>query len=64
MTRNTKIGFIGLGMIGMPMARNIFKNGYELSVFDLRAAAVDQMVESGARGAARSEQEVADGRVR
>ena len=31
----TKIGFIGLGNMGDPMARNLIRAGYELRVFDL-----------------------------
>jgi 3-hydroxyisobutyrate dehydrogenase-like beta-hydroxyacid dehydrogenase len=49
MTGKPKIGFIGLGMIGMPMARNIIKNGYEMWVYDLKSAAVEETVSAGAR---------------
>src|SRR5690625_2066448 len=31
-----KVGFIGLGTMGMPMARNIKKGGYPLYIFDIR----------------------------
>jgi 2-hydroxy-3-oxopropionate reductase len=30
-----KIGFIGLGIMGKPMAKNLIKAGYELKVFDI-----------------------------
>jgi 2-hydroxy-3-oxopropionate reductase len=30
-----KIGFIGLGIMGKPMARNLIKAGYSLVVYDL-----------------------------
>ncbi|MFI5342004.1 MAG: NAD(P)-binding domain-containing protein [Candidatus Methylomirabilales bacterium] len=30
----TKVGFIGLGAMGNPMARNLVKKGYPLHVFD------------------------------
>ena len=29
-----KVGFIGLGVMGAPMALNILKHGHELTVFD------------------------------
>ena len=31
----TKVGFIGLGAMGRPMATNLLKKGYQLTVFDL-----------------------------
>jgi 3-hydroxyisobutyrate dehydrogenase len=42
------IGFIGLGNMGAPMAHNLLKAGHQLSVFDLNAAAVDNLVGAGA----------------
>ena len=42
------LGFIGLGMMGKPMARNLLKAGYELTVLDLNAAAVEELVSEGA----------------
>ncbi|MBA1238441.1 3-hydroxyisobutyrate dehydrogenase [Pseudomonas kunmingensis] len=38
------IGFIGLGNMGAPMAHNLLKAGHQLSVFDLNAAAVENLV--------------------
>ncbi|KAE8754957.1 NAD-binding protein [Paraburkholderia madseniana] len=46
-----KIGFIGLGRMGKPMASNLSKKGYELVVHDVNAAAVDELVSLGARKA-------------
>ena len=46
-----KIGFIGLGNMGGPMARNLMKAGHELAVFDLVPAAVEAAVAAGARAA-------------
>ncbi|MCY1210489.1 3-hydroxyisobutyrate dehydrogenase [compost metagenome] len=43
-----RIGFIGLGNMGAPMARNLVKAGHELFVFDLSAAAVQLLVAEGA----------------
>ncbi len=42
------IGFIGLGNMGAPMAHNLLKAGHQLSVFDLNAAAVENLVNAGA----------------
>ena len=42
------IGFLGLGNMGAPMARNLLKAGHKLSVFDLSADAVANLVEAGA----------------
>ncbi|TBW33532.1 3-hydroxyisobutyrate dehydrogenase [Azotobacter chroococcum] len=46
------IGFLGLGNMGAPMARNLLKAGHRLSVFDLSEAAVAGLVEAGATAAA------------
>ena len=43
-----KIGFIGLGIMGKPMTRNLLKAGYAVRVFDFMAASVAAMVEAGA----------------
>ena len=43
-----KIGFIGLGIMGKPMAKNLLKAGHELKVYDLVAAAVEELVSAGA----------------
>lgn len=43
-----KIGFLGLGNMGGPMALNLLKAGHQLSVFDLVAASVEHLVEAGA----------------
>ncbi|RRV16838.1 3-hydroxyisobutyrate dehydrogenase [Pseudomonas saudiphocaensis] len=46
------IGFLGLGNMGGPMARNLLKAGHQLSVFDLSPAALASLVEAGAQQAA------------
>lgn len=43
-----KVGFIGLGTMGAPMALNLLKAGFALTVFDLNPAAVRRLVEAGA----------------
>src|ERR1700755_2093649 len=44
----TAIGFIGLGTMGAPMARNLLKAGDPLTVYDLNPAAVRALVTAGA----------------
>jgi 2-hydroxy-3-oxopropionate reductase len=52
------IGFIGLGIMGKPMARNLVTSGYSLVVHNRSRAAVDELSREGAQAAA-SSQEVA-----
>jgi 2-hydroxy-3-oxopropionate reductase len=50
------IGFIGLGIMGKPMARNLMKAGHRLTVFDVAPEAVEGIVSEGAaRGASAAE---------
>ena len=56
-----KVGFIGLGIMGCPMARNLLKGGHEVTVWARRAEAMQPLLDGGAIGAA-SPAEVA-GRV-
>ena len=42
------VGFIGLGTMGNPMAKNILKGGYPLAVYDVNADAMTELVEAGA----------------
>jgi 2-hydroxy-3-oxopropionate reductase len=44
-----KIGFIGLGIMGKPMAMNLIKAGYDLTVYDIRPEAVEEVVAAGAK---------------
>lgn len=46
-----KIGFVGTGTMGNPMARHLIDAGHELTVYDLRPAATANLREMGARGA-------------
>ena len=43
-----KVGFIGLGIMGKPMSRNMLKAGYDLVVMDHHQAPVDELVAAGA----------------
>jgi len=45
---NKKIGFIGLGIMGKPMAKNLLKAGYSVVCFNRSEAAVRELVEAGA----------------
>lgn len=53
-----KLGFIGLGIMGKPMSKNLLKAGDELVVFDFNEAAVADVVAAGTT-AAKSGAEVA-----
>ncbi len=46
-----KLGFIGLGIMGKPMAKNLVKAGHELVVFDFNQDAVNELVADGATAA-------------
>ena len=54
-----KIGFIGLGVMGKPMAKNLMKAGYSLWVYDIVQEPVEELVTAGAK-AARSAREVGE----
>ncbi len=54
------IGFIGLGIMGAPMARNLLAAGYELTVLDIVSAAVDGLVAEGATAGSTPAQVAAD----
>ena len=43
-----KIGFIGLGIMGKPMAKNLLKAGHEVVCFDVNQKNVDEVVKAGA----------------
>jgi 3-hydroxyisobutyrate dehydrogenase-like beta-hydroxyacid dehydrogenase len=49
-----KAGFIGLGSMGMPMARSIASSGLPLTVYDLRKEPLEEMRALGARVAGSS----------
>jgi len=48
----SKIGFIGLGNMGGPMARNIARAGFPITVFDLKKELASALMKEGARVAA------------
>ncbi len=55
----SNVGFIGLGIMGKPMAKNLIKAGYGLTVHDINRDVIDELVEFGAKGAS-SPREVAE----
>lgn len=55
----SKIGFIGLGIMGKPMSKNLLKAGHELVVYNRSQGAVEELVREGAE-AASSPKEVAE----
>ncbi len=46
-----KIGLIGLGIMGKPMGKNLLKAGYDLTVYDIVAEPVAELVAAGAKAA-------------
>ena len=50
-----KIGLIGLGIMGKPMAKNLLKAGYDLTVNDRNQASIDEVAAAGAKAATQAE---------
>jgi 2-hydroxy-3-oxopropionate reductase len=46
-----RIGFIGLGLMGQPMVRNLLRAGFPVIVFNRSQAAITQLVSEGASAA-------------
>jgi 3-hydroxyisobutyrate dehydrogenase len=61
MATSTKpvVGFIGLGNMGKPMAKNVCKAGYPLIIFDIISERMEELKQVGARGVS-GPKEVAD----
>jgi len=59
----TTIAFIGLGHMGLPMARNLLKAGFNLQVFDLVQRTMDGLAAEGATPAASAAEAVAGAQV-
>ena len=55
----SKVGFIGLGIMGKPMALNLIKAGFELVVYNRTSSKMDELINAGAIGV-NSPKEVAD----
>ncbi len=56
MTQKLKVGYIGLGLMGKPIALNILKAGFPLVVHNRSQAAVDELVAAGAARAGSPEE--------
>jgi 3-hydroxyisobutyrate dehydrogenase-like beta-hydroxyacid dehydrogenase len=54
-----KVGFIGLGNMGIRMAKSLAKEGFPLTVYDIRQEPIEEMKALGAAGAS-SSREVAE----
>jgi 2-hydroxy-3-oxopropionate reductase len=46
-----KVGFVGLGIMGKPMAKNLLKGGYPVVVYDHKLSAIREVEAAGAEGA-------------
>jgi 2-hydroxy-3-oxopropionate reductase len=55
MDKNKKIGMIGLGIMGKPMAKNLIKAGYDVTVCNRNKATADELAACGAKVAANAE---------
>jgi 3-hydroxyisobutyrate dehydrogenase len=44
-----KLGYLGLGMMGLPMARRLIEAGYDLTIWNRSSAKADALVKSGAK---------------
>lgn len=51
-----KVGFVGLGIMGRPMAKNLVKAGHEVTVFDFNKEYVADLAAAGALGAQNGKQ--------
>ncbi len=58
-----RIGFIGLGNMGGPMAANLVKAGHEVLGFDLAAPVLKAAEESGVKPASHASQAVKDAEI-
>lgn len=58
-----KIGFIGLGIMGKPMVRNLLKAGYEAVVYDVVSKNIEEAVQAGASARASSQEVAAECRI-
>lgn len=61
MVKIHKVGFVGIGNMGNPMAAHLVKGGFEVTVFDVRTDVAQAFVAHHGGRAARSLAEVAEG---
>jgi 2-hydroxy-3-oxopropionate reductase len=55
-----KVGFIGLGIMGKPMAKNLMEAGYELVLYNRTLEKAEELAEDGAAEVAANPREVAE----
>ena len=48
----TKVGFIGLGAMGLPMASNLVRKGFDVTAYDVDSAKIERLAALGAQRAA------------
>ncbi len=58
-----RVGFIGLGNMGLPIARNLLKAGHELTVYNRTRSKAEALASAGAK-VADSLTEASNGRSR
>ncbi len=58
-----RVGFIGVGTMGGPMALNLLKAGHEVTAYDVVPAALEAVVRAGARPAGSPREAAAAGEV-
>lgn len=61
--KSTKIGFIGIGVMGDPMVKNLLKAGFEVTVYDIVSAKTADVVKAGAKRARSNAELAADSDV-
>ncbi|SDJ64527.1 2-hydroxy-3-oxopropionate reductase [Actinopolyspora mzabensis] len=59
----TKVGFVGLGIMGGPMAANLVEAGYEVTGYNRSSAKVEKLVDAGGKGASTIAEAVSDAEV-
>ncbi len=47
----TRVGFVGLGLMGLPMAHNLLKAGFQLTVYNRTPSKADSLLQDGAQAA-------------
>ncbi len=57
------VGFIGVGNMGNPMAENVLKSGFPLTVYDVASHAMENLVRAGAKRAGSAREVVEDAEV-
>ncbi|MCX4745287.1 2-hydroxy-3-oxopropionate reductase [Kitasatospora sp. NBC_01287] len=63
MSASRKIAFVGLGIMGRPMAVNLVKAGHDVTGFDLSQASIDAVIAAGGHGASSIADAVKDAEI-